>query len=138
MCIRTSAKPQVVKNGVLKLWKVIRKDNIIGIWGETERGNQNEEAYLLGFNHSHPFRFELSSYEGQFHCFFTRKDARSYRKKHQILSDGWGKTDPMAKTKVIRVYADSSYVVKIGSDFLTNARAISVSKMEIKSLNHQR
>ena len=141
MCIATiiGETPHVVKNGELKLWKVVRKDNVIGLWGETNRGNVNDEAYLLGDNRSHRFVTMFSSPRaGQFHCFFTRKSARCYRKAHQRRATGWAASDLMRFTKIIRVYADSSDVVAVGVDSNTKIPAISVSKMEIKSLKHQR
>jgi len=138
MCIEVHEK-QVVKNGELKLWKVIRKDDIIGLWGETDRLNVKNKRYQLGDNCPHEFISDYFQHAvGQFHCFFTRKDARNYRKMHQRRAIYWPTSDPMGKTKIIRVFAHSTDVVAVGRDKQSNLRALSVSKMEIKSLKHQR
>ena len=134
MCI-VNDNNAVVKKGQLKLWKVIRKDDIIGIWGETERGNIDCDKFVFGVN----FAAKYSYHEGAFHCFFTRKEARHYRKHHQEATEYWPANNPMAKTKIIQVSANSSNVVSVGYDSIDkDVRAISVNKMEIKSLKHQR
>lgn len=129
----------VVKNGPLKLWKIIRKDDVIGIWGETGRGNEGQETFKIGDNYPHDYPLPFGGRcLGQFHCFFTRKDARSYRKTHQNRAGQWGDGDPMGHTKIIQVFANSNKVVSVGQDKETNINAVSVFKMTIKNLKHQR
>ena len=130
----------VVKNGQLKLWKVVRKDDKIGLWAGTGWKNLDAEEYLLGLNTAKDwqtgFQYPIQQ-RGQFHCFFTRKEARAYTNyRYSACSDF--KLDKNKYTKIIRVYAKSSDVVMTGNDYDTSIRAISVSKMEIKSLKHQR
>lgn len=144
MCIRTSDKPRVIKNGELKLWKIIRQDNHIGIWGETQLSSQHL-SFVIGENVAieyDNYRYTTGNLHnnGQFHCFFTRKDARKYYERHKDRIQHWNEPEDrgLTKIKIIKVYADSSDVVKIGQDSPSDIRAISVSKMEIKSLKHQR
>ena len=144
MCIEIGNMPQVVKNGKLKLWKVIRKDNKIGLWKDTgwhdvidESGEYHvninvAEAFITGFVYS-----ESMSNPGQFHCFFTRKEARMYTNHRYSVCSMFLRVKSK-RTKIIRVYADSSDVIRIGRDSSSGIPAISVSKMEIKSLKHQR
>ena len=142
MCIKNDDYA-VVKNGPLKLWKVIRKDNQIGLWAGTGWRNiiMIVKGYRLGVNIAKSFFIPGFSHPttnpGQFHCFFTRKAARRYAKNRygQCLMFLRIKSK---RTKIIRVYANSSDVVKIGWDDNSGIRAISVSKMTIKSLKHQR
>ena len=135
----------VVKNGPLKLWKVIRKDNQIGLWANTGWRRRNiikiVKEYRLGVNIAKSFSILRLSHPttnpGQFHCFFTRKAARRYTKNRYGQCSVFLKIKSK-RTKIIRVYANSSDVVKIGWDGNSGIRAISVSKMTIKSLKHQR
>ncbi len=128
------------KGGELKLWKVVRRDNKIGLWTGTGWRNPDAEEYLLGLNtakdsqvgYQYPTRRQ-----GQFHCFFTRKEARAYM-NYRYKSCSVFKLDKSKYTKIVRVCAKSSAVVMVGKDYDTGIRAISVSKMEIKSLKHQR
>ena len=141
MCIQTDKLVQAVKNGELKLWKVIRQDNHIGIWGETQRSSEHL-SFQLGLNFAANYKyphFYLFA-EGQFHCFFTRDDARNYRKEHQGRARTWKRPEDqkLTKTKIIQVFARSTDVVAVGRDKESHIRCLSVSKMEIKSLKHQR
>ena len=143
MCIENDDYA-VVKNGLLKLWKVIRKDNQIGLWANTGWRNIIEvaEVYQLGVNIAESFLIPgFSSHPttdpGQFHCFFTRKAARRYMKHRYCMASLFWRVKSK-RTKIIRIYANSSDVVKIGRDDSSDIRAISVSKMTIKSLKHQR
>ena len=141
MCI-VNDDNAVVKNGQLKLWKVMRKDNHIGLWRNTGWCDNayRSKIYQLGVNIAKSF---TTGYlrpvvnPGQFHCFFTRREARKYTKRRYNICPMFLNVKS-ALTKIIHVYADSSDVIKIGIDDSTHIRAISVSKMEIKSLKHQR
>ena len=143
MCIEIDNTLQVIKNGRLKLWKVIRRDNQIGLWASTGWRDIKEIAgmYRLGINIAKSFPdsmfFSRPDNPGQFHCFFTRKAARRYM-KHRYSGCRLFWNIKSKRSKIIRVYADSSDVVKIGRDSASDIRAISVSKMEIKSLQHRR
>ncbi len=148
MCINNNdseLKKVRSKSSELKLWKVIRRDNQIGLWSGTGWRSIIEvpETYNIGVNVANAFTFHerfnlsISSSPGQFHCFFTRREARKYTKirysKCSMFSEVKSK-----RTKIVHVYAGSSDVVRIGEDETSGIRAISVSKMEIKSLKHQR
>ena len=139
MCIRESDTLQIVKNGKLKLWKVMLHNNKVGLWAETgwERRHVDYVKYHLGVNS--PKRYKTGwhcsiAIAGRFHCLFTRKEAREYVRFR--LTQYAGFSDE--KVKIVRVYADSKDVLEIGKDIESGIRAISVSKMEIKSLKHQR
>lgn len=142
MCIENDDYA-VVKNGKLKLWKVIRKDDRIGLWRNTGWRNVEDiiDVYRLGINTAKAFTagnlYNLNINPGQFHCFFTRKEAREYAKHRYNVCQMFLRVKSK-RTKIIRVYADSSDVIKIGKDGSSRIRAISVSKMTIKSLKHQR
>ena len=132
----------VVKNGRLKLWKVMCKDNHIGLWRNTGWHDVKDKSktYQLGINIAESFTtgYELLvNNPGQFHCLFTRKEARRYTKLRYGCCPMF-LNKKSKKTKIIRVYADSSDVIKIGRDDNLDICAISVSKMEIISLKHQR
>lgn len=140
MCIQVIKNPKtvVVKNGRLKLWKVVRKDNVIGIWNETQWQNSSNKKFRIGKNVAVPYYdFNFKHNEPAFHCFFTRRDARQYM---NFRLSRWNQSRHNRRTviKIIRVYVDFKDVVKVGVDRLTNIPAISVSKMTIKSLKHQR
>ena len=136
MCIKDDGVT-VVKNGPMVLWKVIRKDNIIGIWRETKCDNGTGRHFRLGNNHAKPFGYN-DHFAARFHCFIKRKDARRYRNLHKTRAEIYWDADLMGVTKIIKIYAHSSSVVDVGYDIETGIRAISVSKMKIKSLRHQR
>ena len=142
MCINNNdseLKKIRLKNNELKLWKVVRKDNKIGLWSGTGWNRSDPEEYLLGLNIAKDWQnsWHCSQRRGQFHCFFTCKDARKYTNfRYGVCSDF---NDVKSKrTKIIRVYAKSSDAVMVGDDYDTDIQAISVSKMTIKSLKHQR
>ena len=133
MCI-TATLSVSVKTGRLQLWKVIRSSDFIGIWDETIR--TNDDKFQLGINTACKF-YNMNSHSwqpAQFHCFFTRAAARQYRKLQ--------KDRPFYSSryfrKIIKVYANSKDVVLVGVDKESRIPAISVSKIEIKSLNHQK
>jgi len=136
MCIVADDTMQVIKNGQLKLWKVIRQDNVIGIWGNTRRRDYFKRGLNLADEYTARYGTTLPC-KGRLHCFFTREEARDYYRRHKIRAISWA-DDRMANTKIIRVFADSKNVVSVGVDKETGIRAISVSKMTIKSLKHQR
>lgn len=127
MCIE-KGYVQAVKNGQLILWKIIRPDNRIGIWRETY--NRSNSVFRLGVNIAKGF----SDGVAQFHCFFTRKAARKYT---EYREEG-GYFRSKQSTKTIKVYVNSEDVVSVGLDQESRILAISVSKMTIKSLKHQR
>ena len=132
MCI-VVVNPAFVKTGRLQLWKVIRPDNEIGIWGETHYANGLK--FQIGKNVAHNYLGEFyDDQPAQFHCFFSRKDARRYI-KYQREERPYYRT---IRRKIIKVYANSEDVVSIGVDKLSYIPAVSVSKMKIKSLKHQR
>lgn len=153
MCIKIGETSQVIKIGELKLWKVIRKDNRIGLWGETHgedhphNQDRHHDLFILGVNTPHNYEVKRTYFNsegsgpktGRFHCFFTREAARQYLKYR--AGRGYY-SNPVRKkkyvAKIIVVYADSADVVEIGEDWFTKISAISVSKMTIKSLKHQR
>ncbi len=131
MCI-TATLSVSVKTGRLQLWKVIKSNNCIGIWGETIRAN--DDKFQLGINTACEF-YNMNSHSrqpAQFHCFFTRAAARQYRRYQKEISYCF------PSRKIIKVYANSKDVVLVGVDKESRIPAISVSKIEIKSLNHQR
>ena len=142
MCI-TNDDYVIVKNGRLKLWKVIRRDNQIGLWKGTgwrdarylgvmyHRGINVARTFTLGYEGF------ITQHPGQFHCFFTRKEARRYTEHRYFTCTKFSEVKSK-RTKIIRVYADSSDVIRVGRDESSDICAISVSKMEIKSLKHQR
>ncbi len=129
MCIRTDDNA-VVRNGELKLWKVIRKDNKIGLWAETHGGSLI--VFTVGVN----IAKDYGKTAGRYHCFFTRNAARAYLKcrRARVFYHNNKKYD----AKIIKVYADAENVMSIGVDMESHIPAISVSKMAIKSLKHQR
>ncbi len=135
MCIEIGNRPQVVNNGELKLWKVVRKNDRIGIWFETCHNTNSEKRFQMGINVA--IVYEPHTTQGEFHCFFIRKDARRYI-THRYNMDRLNPYNNRLDVKIIRVYADSSDVVRIGKDFESGIPCLSVSKMEIKSLKHQR
>ncbi len=139
MCIRNdSEKVAEIRQQmtVLQLWKVVRQDGIIGIWGETKCGNPARRHFKLGYNYAKQYGSCCAN--GRFHCFITRKNARRYRSLHKNRAETYWGNDLMGVTKIIKVCANSSEVMDAGRDVETGIPAISVSKMEIKSLKHQR
>ena len=62
----------VVKNGQLKLWKVVRKDNVVGLWRETYN-RCNQIVFTVGVNTARNYGITA----GRYHCFFTRNAAQS-------------------------------------------------------------
>ena len=119
-------KKERAKTGRLMLWKVICKDNKTGLWSET----YNDRKFHVGNNRAAGFgwpRFE----KGQFHCFFTRDLARRYKRFR--LQRGSDKN-----FKIIKVCANRTCIVRVGHDREFQNRSVSVSRMEIKSLKHQR
>ena len=139
MCIDVNDSVKV-KKGVLQLWKVIRVDNRIGIWGETY--DNRTKFFIVGENTAVKF-YDTCNYAdcvGQFHCFLTRDEARSYYKRRNDMSEQWEtkRGIELKDIKIIKVFVHFDDVVKIGYDRDVPIRAISVSKMTIKSLKHQR
>ena len=132
MCI-IAADKQVIKTGRLQLWKIIRHSNCVGVWEETYNCRHN---FSTGVNIANDFRDTHGRKQpGCFCCFFTRAAARTYCLELTHLGRR-GKHS--RKTKVIKVYANSRDVVVSGVDKRTGLRCLGVSKMEIKSLQHQR
>ncbi len=121
----------VVKNGQLKLWKVVRKDNVVGLWRETYN-RCNQIVFTVGVNTARNYGITA----GRYHCFFTRNAAQAYL-KHRRAREFYN-NNKEHDAKVIKVYADAKDVMSIGVDEASNISAISVSKMTIKSLKHQR
>ena len=121
----------VVKNGQLKLWKVVRKDNVVGLWAETYN-ECNQIVFTVGVNTARNYGITA----GRYHCFFTRNAARAYL-KHRRVREFYHNNEKY-DAKIIRVYADTENVMSIGVDTGSHIPAISVSKMTIKSLKHQR
>lgn len=127
MCIST-VKNQTTLTGKLRLWKVIYSSNTIGIWNETRDFVQ---SFYVGRNDASAFKNDFGTVKsGHFCCFFTRKDARAYRRHRGSSTFG--------SFKIIKVCADSADVIACGVDRMTRLRCVGVSKMEIKSLQHQR
>ncbi len=125
---------------VLQLWKVVSVDNSIGLWRETsEINSDHQEEFYIGKQTAHDYHPQLNTgyghekftVSGAFHCCFTRKAARSYLKYRTDCGVGRG-------LKIIKIYADSCSVISVGIDKHHRISAISVSRMEIKSLKHQR
>ncbi len=128
MCIVNDSemlKKERAKTGRLMLWKVIKKDNRIGLWNSTF----HDSKFCRGNNTAIIF-----TKPGQFHCFFTRKAARHYRQMRN--GHPWGEC--FFKMKIIRVFVDRKNIVDAGLDENSLKPSISVSQMEIKSLKHQR
>jgi len=130
MCIKTDDNA-IVKNGELKLWKAIRKDNKIGLWLETHNGC-SLTVFTVGVNTAEDY----GKTAGRYHCFFTRIAARAYLKYRK--KRGFYRNNKKYDAKIIRVYTDAENVMSIGVDKESRIPAISVSKMTIKSLKHQR
>ena len=105
---------------------MIAKNNTQGVWGFTYRSNK----FCIGKHTALPF--DKGQETGKFHCFFTRKAARQYKR----FLDGWRYTSK--QLKIIKVYASRENIVNAGVEEGNSIPAISVSKMEIKSLKHQR
>jgi len=143
MCIEVREK-QAVKNGEMKLWKVVRKDDQVGLWNETgwEDYKLVTRFYRLGVNSPSAYHLFNSKQNGRFHCFFTRKAARKYiefrNDERRFPFYRNRNRHPLKAPKIIRVYAHSSDVLEVGVDSLSGIPSVSVSKMEIKSLKHQR
>ena len=121
----------VVKNGQLKLWKVVRKDNVVGLWAETHN-ECNQIVFTVGVNTAKDYRKTA----GRYHCFFTRITARAYLKQRRARA--FYHNNKKYDAKIIKVYTDAENVMSIGVDKESRIPAISVSKMTIKSLKHQR
>ena len=142
MCIINApetVETECKKTGCRQLWKVINSANAIGIWGETS----SLQTFHTGVNV--PIDYEIYDEDanetmtpGEFHCFFTRQDARVYKKFRTAVYRRYARTCSIKTLKIIKVYADCKDIVQIGSDRRSGLRVISVSKMEIKSLKHQR
>lgn len=137
-------RKQKSRSGQLMLWKVVRKDNRVGLWagtyGEDHQFNldRSHDVFVLGVNFPHKYG-DLLGVSGRFHCFLTREAARDYLKQRAIRPFYARPNRSKAyAAKVIKVYADRVNVVHIGLDMCTKLPAISVSKMEVKSLKHQR
>ncbi len=129
MCILNDIE-QVVKlrqqMGLLRLWKVVENNNSIGIWGDTRKPPY---SFQIGKNVAVNYVRTAGHVrcQGAFHCTFTRKAARRYRK----FRDTNG-------LKIIEVLARTADIVSVGIDIYADVHSISVSEMGIKSLNHQR
>lgn len=111
---------------VLQLWKVVKKDGSVGIWANTCKPL---DRFQIGENVAEDYMRsdDGSTYPGAFHCTFTRKAARHYRRFRMI-----------GALKIIKVFARTADIVAAGRDKYADIISVSVSKMEIKSLNHQR
>ncbi len=137
MCIRNN-KEKVAKirqqMTVLQLWKIVKKGDEVGLWRETDPVGDELSLFYVGKLTAHDYvpRGELSVVPGAFHCFFTRKAARKYLKYYRA-----GK-NIQQKLKIIKVYAGAQDIVSVGIEKYSDILAISVSKMEIKSLQHRR
>lgn len=141
MCINSNAdlvSKERSKTDSLVLWKVIQHNNKIGLWRNTyaERKyvyNGKEQKFQIGVNVARSFDYSCSSraHPGEFCCFTTRKSARRY----QTCASGPGH---ISNKKIIKVYADRKDIIHAGYDSNVHVQAISVSKMEIRSLKHQR
>ncbi len=134
MCISNNdseLKKVQSKNDELKLWKVVRKDNVVGLWAETYN-KCNQIVFTVGINIAKDYRKTA----GRYHCFFTRIAARAYLKHRRARK--FYHNNEKYDAKIIKVYADAKNVMSIGVDEASNVPAISVSKMTIKSLKHQR
>ena len=131
MCIRNNNE-KVAKlrqqMTILQLWKVVKRNDSIGIWVDTYKNNG---LFQTGENVAEDYVrcYEYSTQPGAFHCTFTRKAARRY-----MLYRAGAK----GRFKIIKVYARTANIVSAGKDECTNVDSISVSKMEIRSLQHQR
>ncbi len=139
MCIEVSSEIIVDRTGRLQLWKVLRSDNEIGIWGETHTGSRTSTSEYKKFHVGKNIALGFMNHHGnfqpaQFHCFFSRKNARQYVKYQRERCEYYRH----ARRKIIKVYVNSEDVVLIGIDNLSCIPAVSVSKLVIKSLNHQR
>ena len=121
----------VVKKGQLKLWKVVRKDNVVGLWAETYN-KRNQIVFTVGVNIARNY----GTTAGRYHCFFTRNAARAYLEHRRARMFYYN--NEKYDAKIIKVYADAKDVMSIGVDMASDISAISVSKMTIKSLKHQR
>lgn len=124
----------VVKNGELVLWKVIKRNNDVGLWRETVPMFNELDLFCVGelIAHSYSHLKDGTLFmQGAFHCFLTRKVARKYLARRMDMGS-------LHKLKIIKVYANSKDVVSIGVEKYSGFSAVSVSKMTIKSLNHQR
>ncbi len=127
-------KKEKAKTGRLMLWKLVYKNNCTGVWRETDIGGK----YIEGVNIPKSYKDrELGQQVGQFHCFFSRESARQY-KNHRVDKARLYWVDDRKIFKIIKVYAARKDIVKVGLDVNTKICCISVSKMEIKSLKHQR
>ncbi len=129
MCIINSPvmlEKERAKTGLLVLWKVIRGSDRIGIWGNTVRNTRFQTGENVAEEHCVAFMKQLP---GQFHCCFTRKAARQYRQFRDC---------PIFGLKIIKVYARREDIVQAGVDKFAHMPSISVSKLTIKSLKHQR
>ena len=138
MCIINDSemlKKERAKTGQIQLWKVIRGSNRFGIWRDT----CSRKKFQLGKNniandYESTVSLRVKQQPGQFHCCFTREAARYYKLFRDCASQNM---------KIIKVYANRKDIVRAGVDkyaciFDGGLAAISVSKMEIKSLEHQR
>ena len=130
----------VVKNGGLVLWKVVKENNDIGLWRETSSMYGETNSFRVGELIAHDYipSEENIPVPGAFHCFFTRKVARKYLKYRVNMGLWRGGVWVEQKLKIIKVYADSQNVVSVGTEKYSKLYAVSVSRMEIKSLKHQR
>lgn len=124
-------KKEKAKTGRLMLWKMVERSNEIGIWsnskchdGKFRIGNNKAISFLAGY-------YDTIRTPGQFHGFPSRKLVRAYREKRVGMFDS-------NRFKIIKVYADRKNIMRAGKDEATKIYCISVSKMEIKSLKHQR
>ena len=128
MCIISDSemlKKERAKTGRLVLWKVIGKDNTQGVWSFTQSRNK----FSVGGHTASPY---ASGQSGQFHCSLTRKGARQYR----LFVAGF--QFPYTGLKIIKVYACRKDIVDAGIDEGNRVPTVTVSKLTIKSLKHQR
>ena len=132
MCIRNNESALLKeknKKTPFVLWKVVRVNGAIGMW----RGTYSQDKFVVGLNTAERytrcgFHSEMIV-KGRFHCFLTRKNARDYRINY---------SHKLCKFKIIKVHANRQDIIDVGLDENCALRAISVSKMTIKSLKHQR
>ncbi len=127
MCISNSKRDllkEKSKKTLLTLWKVVRVSNFIGVW----RTTYADERFMIGKNVAESFLLYGEMVPGQFHCLFTRDDARNYKRNMHTVY----------KFKIIKIHAIREDIVAVGIDDNQFCKCLSVSKMIIESLKHQR
>ncbi len=144
MCINNNkllVEKERSKASPLVLWKVVRSSNKIGLWRRTYAERKADfvcpllksKSFRIGVNAARPYYQYGRAEPGEFCCLFTREAARLYR-KHGVHHGN--------ALKIIKVYVERKDIVHVGTNYVgpghKHINAIGVSKMEIKSLKHQR